>query len=341
MRTCFLMCLVAFAVALVPVAALAQDAGSEDEFVLRIDGSEFVQADKTIGVAIVINGDLEVEGRVKDFMMVIDGDIAVLNGAVVDADIVVVDGTLTLRDGSVVNGDIRTSDNSTVITEEGSQFNGSFRDDLFDRDASASAIWSVFLAYLITWGLTTVLVLVTAVIFAGVGGRQLASSALLMTERPAGTIISALVFWILVSGAIALLFVSILGSPLAFLVSIIAVMIWLLGYVVAGTRIGSMALGRRLSDSPGVHPYLTAVVGTLILQVISFFIWGGVVTLAMIAIFEGQTGWLRLLIGIPASLLAVLVWIVGTVGSGALIYRAFRAWSDSPYDERAEATEPA
>lgn len=337
----FLVCLVAFAATLVPVAAFAQDSNSEDEFVLRIDGSEFVQADKSVGVAIVISGDLEVEGRVNDFMMVIDGDIAVLNGAVVDADIVVIDGTLTLRDGSVVNGDIRASDDATVITEEGSQFNGSFRDDLFDRDMSAVVIWNVFLAFLITWGLTTVVVLLTAVIFAGVGGRQLASSALFMTARPAGTVLSALVFWILVSGAIALLFVTILGSPLAFLVSIIAVMVWLLGYVVAGTRVGAMALGRKIVDEPGVHPYLTAVLGVLILQVISFFIWGGVATLATIAVFEGETGWLRLLIGIPASLLAVLVWIIGTIGSGALLYRAFLAWTGSPRDERAGSTEPA
>lgn len=337
----FLVCLVAFAAALVPLAAFAQDSNSEDEFVLRIDGSEFVRADKSVGVAIVINGDLEVEGRVNDFMMVIDGDIAVLNGAVVDADIVLIDGTLTLRDGSVVNGDIRASDDATVITEEGSQFNGSFRDDLFDRDMSAAVIWNVFLSFLIAWGLTTLVMLLTAVIFAGVGGRQLASSALFMTARPAGTVLSALVFWILVSGAIALLFVTILGSPLAFLVSIIAVMVWLLGYVVAGTRVGAMALGRKIVDEPGVHPYLTAVLGVLILQVISFFIWGGVATLATIAVFEGETGWLQLLIGIPASLLAVLVWIIGTIGSGALQYRAFLAWTGSPRDERAGTTEPA
>jgi hypothetical protein len=343
MRKQLLVGLVALLAALVPLVTLAQDPDSDpdDEFVLRIDGSEFVEANQAIGVAIVINGDLQVEGRVADFMMVIDGDIAILNGAVVEADIIVIDGTLTLRDGSVVNGDIRTSGDSTFITEEGSQFNGTFRDDLFDRDATATAIWNFFLGYLVFWGATTVLLLVTAVIFAGIGGRQLVSSALFVTARPAGTVISALVFWILVSGAVGLLFITILGSPLATLLFITAVLVWVLGYVVAGTRVGALALGRTLCDEPGAHPYLMSVVGVLILQVINFFIGAGVLTLAMVAFFEGGTGWLGLLIGIPATLLAVFVWIIGTIGSGALIYRAFRAWTGSPYDERAATVEPA
>lgn len=343
MRKRFLIGFVALIAALVPLVTLAQDPDTvqDDEFVLRIDGSEFVRSNQAIGVAIVIDGDIQVEGRVTDFMMVIDGDIAILNGAVVDADIILIDGTLTLRDGSVVNGDIRTSGDSTVITEEGSQFNGSFRDDLFDRDATASTIGNTLLSYFVAWGTTTVLLLVTAVVFAGIGGRQLASSALFVTARPAGTVISALVFWLLVAGAVGLLFITILGSPMAILLFIAAVLIWVLGYIVAGTRVGALALGRTLFDEPGSHPYLMSVVGVFILQVINLFIGAGVLTLAMVAFFEGGTGWLGLLIGIPATLLAVIIWVIGTIGSGALIYRAFRAWTGSPSDERARTVEPA
>lgn len=125
---------------LIPIPATAQevDTGRDDQVLVRVNGSDSVEAGEVIDVVVIVNGDLEIAGEVKSTTVVVDGDVSVLNGARVDGALVVVDGTLTLRDGSVTDADIFLSDSSTWIQEEGAVVTGDVRQGDFNFRLSSS-----------------------------------------------------------------------------------------------------------------------------------------------------------------------------------------------------------
>jgi hypothetical protein len=74
--------------------------------------------------------------------------------------------------------------------------------------------------------------------------------------------------------------------------------LWFLGYLTAGTRLGTAIFSWANRSDERDHPYLAAVTGLIILQIIGFIPFvGGVVT-----------------------------FVAGIVGGGALVLLAWRGW---------------
>jgi hypothetical protein len=203
---------------------------------------------------------------------------------------------------------------------------GTIETDAFDFDfRGAFALWTSGV-YISGWAAFAALLLVGALLFAGVGGRQLWSSAALLTGRPGQSLLVAAVFWIGLLFLAVLLAVTVIGIPLAALFVSISWIIWLLGLIVAGTRIGALVTRRPMDDTGPQHPYAAALIGALLFSLVALLAVGGTLVLALSAIFGDGAGAVGALIGIPAALLTLLVWVIGLLGAGGLLYRALLAW---------------
>jgi hypothetical protein len=324
-----LIILAALFLVLVPATALAAQAGDdgdpEDEILVRVNGTQRILADEHIGVAVIVNGDVEVSGRIENTLVVIDGDAALLSGSMVSGDIVIVEGTLTLRDGSVTSADIHLRGDSSWIREEGAVLNGEVRED--DFDIGSSTAWSIVLVALLGWLGTTLIMVVAAIVFAGIGGRQLRGSALNLSARPGATVLTTLAFWLGLSLLTVPLFLAVIGAFALPVMFVTGLVVWFLGYVVFATRIGSIVSGRDLDDPTIAHPYAPAIAGTLVLQVLLLLAVGGTLAALLVALFADDAGAAGLLLGVPTLIVYVLLWLVGIVGGGALVLRAVAAWT--------------
>jgi hypothetical protein len=318
---------------LVPSAASAQDASS-DEVLIKINGSATVAEDERVSMVVVVNGDLELEGVVEDVAVVVSGNARVSGRA--PGDIWVFNGELTLLDGANVSGDIYLGQDGVLIRDPGATVTGEINDDVsFSPDRRFG--WSVLVLGLVAWTGQALLALVGALIFAAVGGQQLWSSARFMTDRLGPTLLWALLLLTVTPLAFGTLLATFFAIPVAFSLVLLAAAVWWLGYIVAGTRIGA-ALTRRSIQTDDPHPYLPALVGVGVLQFISFFVTAGFVFLSVSSLYD-TSGLLQLLIGGPTAILAILLWILGMLGAGALLYRAWLAWRAPEPTYRRPATE--
>lgn len=320
--------LIGILLALLPGSALAQSDDPGDEVVVRVNGSELVAAGTEVGVAVVVRGDLVVEGTVWDFAGVFDGNLTVGELGLINTDVVLSDGELCVLGGGYVAGDIYLGDNAQLSGDPdcSGEIAGTIEEDAFDFDfRGGAAIWTSGF-YLSWWAASAALLVLGALVFAGVGGRQLWSSAALLTGRPGQSLLVAVVFWVGLAILSVLLTVTFIGIPLAAALLFLSWVVWLLGVIVAGTRIGA-ALTRRSMDVRGPeHPYAPALLGALVFSLIALLAFGGALVLALSAIFGNGAGLLGALIGIPAALLTLLLWLIGLLGAGALVYRALLAW---------------
>ncbi|MCO5220880.1 MAG: hypothetical protein M9947_04755 [Thermomicrobiales bacterium] len=258
-----------------PVAAIDREDGEitatftddEDSVLFKVNGNTAVTANETIQNAIVINGDIVVAGTIEDTLVTVQGD-AVISGTV-NGSVTVVRGTLTLEDTATVD-DVLLID-STLNRAEGATVTGDIEERGYDFSFGRGfAIFS-----LLWWVGMTIVVLVAAAFFAWLGRRQLFGSVQTLKFDFVKSLITAIVIWILLPlGAVLILF-SLVGAPLSLTVLLVLLpILWLLGLIVIGTWLGNYLLkptttGRAIG---------AAVVGTLILSLVSLVPFVGVIT---------------------------------------------------------------
>jgi hypothetical protein len=294
LRKLFIVSLVAAIAALIPSGALAQeDDGNDNGFALRINGDLTIAANETISTVWVWSGDAIVEGTVKDILIIINGD-GIVSGTV-EEDIVVINGTLELGATAVVGGDVNLI-RSDLVQDPGATVEGSVheRENVFWWGPIAGLIPIYF------WFAMTISLVLAGLVFAAAGGRQLTASAFAISDDTGPTLVAMLVTWIAVPLIAFLAVLTLVGIPFA-IALIIALLptLWMLGYLVSATRLGMWIHGRLRGDVvPGHHPYLAVVIGVVLLQIIG-------------------------LIPVIGWLIAILA---GFVGSGALVWIAWRGW---------------
>lgn len=261
----FALVLVALATLVLPMGALAEDATVETDgsLLLRINGSATVPADDLVETAVVLSGDLTMDGKVTGQAIVVDG-VATING-VVDGDLLVVGGTLKLGPNAVV--DNVTLMGSTLEQDPGAVINGelaekSTADFSLGRDAA-------FFSILFWIGMTLVSV-VGAAIFAWLGRRQLFGSVETMRTDPLHSGLASLLLFIVLPVVAALALATIVGIPLGFLTLVIALpLLWFIGHIVFGTLIGSLVLKPAEHGSSVGRSIGSAVLGVVILALVS------------------------------------------------------------------------
>lgn len=282
---------------LLPVAAMAQEVGSDEEgLLLRVNGPVTIAENEVIDNVVVISDNVTVDGTITGSLVVLNGD-ATINGVVND-DVTVVRGTLDLtstanvNNVSVIRGDLVQDPAATVA---GNITEGDFQVTPWD--------WGIFWGFI--WLGSTLVVLVAGLVFAAIGGRQLRASGDTITRNIGPSLLGVVAIWILLPILMFFVFFTLVGIPLSigYFLFVLPV-VWFLGYLVAGTQLGRLILRRRYDDP---HPYLAALLGLIILQVIGILpIFGGFVA-----------------------------FLAGLIGSGALIVLAWRAWRGPGIEEPA------
>lgn len=294
--------ILALLLAIVPASALAQAGADdpEDEFLLKINGTLTVPADQTIGTVVMIDGDAIIEGTITDTLFVIAGNAEI--AGVVQGDIHVIDGTVSLLDSATVKN--VTLYDGEIERAQGATVTGDVNHESFSWSGWDVAMFSAYL-----WTSMTVLVLVAGLLFAAIGARQLKAAGAMISERTGGTILAALIVGIGLPVVAVALMVTLVGIPLGVgLFLFLLPALWFLGYIVAGTKLGATIVDRARPQT-GEHPYLAAVVGLLVLQ------------LVQLAPF---IGWLT-------------TFLAGVIGTGALAYYAWTSWRGERPTPEAEA----
>lgn len=282
--------LLAFVVAFVPTLAFADEGNARDDnFLLRIGADATIPAGETVGTVVVIDGNLTVDGAVRNNVVVINGD-AIVNGAV-EENVTVISGTLTLSGDSSVK-DVRTV-NGDLVRQNGATVTGK----IHERDGFAIGAGGLLAVSILFWAGLTVTAVAGALIFSAIGGRQLANAAQATTKDVPWTILASVVVWIGLPIVAAVLIATLVGLPLGLgVLMVVMPALWFLGYVVVATRLG-IAVTRWQETEGENHPYLASTVGIILFQ--------------LAALIPG--------IGI------LIVGLAGLWGAGAIALAAFRA----------------
>ncbi|HET8786768.1 MAG TPA: hypothetical protein VFM38_14100 [Candidatus Limnocylindrales bacterium] len=283
---------------IVPVVAAADPHAAEGGRVLvSTDGPIDVPAGEHVDALLVVNGSATIEGEVESIVAI--ESTLMLSGAKADT-IVAVRTPVTLGAGTVVSGDVVRFD-SQVHQVGDAEVGGSIRDFAVDLVALGFVVGPIALLLYVGFALAAI---AGGLLLAALAARQVRAAEALISREPGQTVVAALAGIFLPILLIVALFVTVIGAPLAVA---LLVGVWPLvavaGYLVAGIWIGDWILRRT---SPGVErerPYLAAVIGIAILEVVglwpflsmiaSLFGYGAVVLLAW-RTFRGGHGSRRL-----------------------------------------------
>lgn len=284
-----------------PAPALAQEPPAD--VLVRVNGTVDLAAGDALDVLVAVNSPARIDGTVRETLVVVN-ETAILSGDVA-GEAIVYNGQIRLEPSARIAGALTLID-SQVIQEDGAVVSGGIveregADIVRELNRAGEAISFV------AWLGMTVLFVAVALAWAAVGGRQLSNVAGLLAARPELAVGWGLVFWIAVPIlAVAVMF-TVVGIPLGIAALVVVLpLLWTLGYVVTGTRLGFLIDDLRGATPDLEHPYLEAVIGVAILQLI-----------ALVPIVGG-----------------LVVFIAGLLGAGAIVVHAWRRIRAAPAPDR-------
>jgi hypothetical protein len=245
-----------------PLALAADDMANTGRVLISTQGDVTLPAGEQADLVLVTKGTAHVAGTVNT-VVVIDGS-ADLTGATVET-IVAIRGDVAVDGSSVVTGDIMTLDATTSV-DPAAAMGGQVRDLAPDIVGIGFVLGPALFLLYVGFALAAI---AAALLLAGLAARQVRSAENLIRREPLLTAGVGLLGLFLPIVLLVVLTATVIGAPLAFG---IAFGLWPLaafvGYLVAGIAIGDWIVGRL---SPGVtreRPYLAAVVGLLVLELV-------------------------------------------------------------------------
>ena len=250
-----------------------------------------VPAGDHVDTVIVVAGTATIEGEANT-VVVIDGH-AILGGSV--ESLVAVGSPVDLLAGSIIRGDIMKVD--SLVTRHGdAQLLGEQRDIAVELASVGFFLGPLFILLFVGFALAAI---AAALLLAGIAARQVREAEAFISRQPGTTFVVGLAATFAPIFVIGFLFVTVVGAPLALgMLFGLWPLAAFVGYLVAAIWVGDWLL-RRLAARPveREHPYLAAVIGVLILQVLavwpfltaiaSLYGMGAVVRLAWNAIRGG------------------------------------------------------
>lgn len=278
-RVALVLAAAALALFLAPGQALAQE--QTHDVAVRVNGTVELAAGESVDILVAVSSPAEVAGTVRDTLVIVN-ETATVSGEV-GRDVIVWNGTLQLEPTARIGGDVVLIDGA-LAQADGAEIGGS----VVERSgASIGAELSRVTAAVSfgAWLGMTLLLIIVALGWAAIGGQQLSSIAGLLGARPGLTAGVAAVFWAAVPIVALVAFVTVIGIPLAAFLALVAPLLWILGYVTAGTRLGFFIADLRHTMPDLTHPYLEAVLGLVILQVIGLIPVVGGIVVALAGLF--------------------------------------------------------
>jgi hypothetical protein len=207
---------------------------------------------------VIVNQTATVSGDVGRDAIVVNGTLRLEPTAHIGGDVVLINGELSQADGAEIAG--------SVVERSGATMGAELR-----RVTAAVSF--------VAWLGMTLLFVVVALGWAAIGGRQLSDVAGLLGARPGLAAGAAVIFWIVVPIVAAVAFFTVIGIPISItLLFVVLPLLWGLGYVTTSTRLGFFIADLRRIAPNLAHPYLEAVLGVVIFQLIGLIpIVGGIV----------------------------------------------------------------
>ena len=232
---------------------------------VSVGGDIVLPAGEQADAVVVVNGNAVIKGTVNT-LVVVDGS-ALLSGATAET-IVAVRAPVTLGQDTVVRGDVMTFD--FPVTRVGNaQVGGDVRNVAGELFGLGFFIGPLVLLWLLGVALIS---LVAALLLAAIGARQVRAAEALVVREPVGVVVAGLLGIFLPILIAIPLFVSVVGGPLALTMLLF---LWpltaFIGYLVAAIGIGDWMLGRLTPTVVRERPYLAAVLGVIVLEVLSVF----------------------------------------------------------------------
>ena len=225
---------------------------------ITIPEGEHVDTVFAAGATVIIKGEVNA-------IAVVDSTLR-LEGATTEA-IVAVGSTVSLDAATSVLGDVRTLD-TTVDRADGAEITGGIRGLETDLINLGLVLAPLFILFAIGLAIASV---VAGLALAALAAKQIREAEALIRNEPGPVLIAGLIAMIVFPlAAVAALF-TVIGAPVGIgLLVVVWPAVALIGYLVAGIFIGEWVLERLRGPQRTERPYLAAVVGVLILQVIGF-----------------------------------------------------------------------
>jgi hypothetical protein len=213
---------------------------------------------------VIVNQTATVSGDVGRDAIVANGTLRLEPTAHIGGDVVLINGELSQADGALIAG--------RVVERRGASIGAEF-----NRVTAAVS--------LIAWLGMSLLLVVVALGWAAVGGSQLSAIAGLLGARPGLAAGAAVIFWIAIPVVAFVAFVTVIGIPIGITLLLVAPLLWGLGYVTTGTRLGFFLADLRDTTPDLAHPYLEAVLGVVIFQLIGLIPIVGGIVIALAGLF--------------------------------------------------------
>jgi cytoskeletal protein CcmA (bactofilin family) len=243
------------------LAGAAPAHAGKDEIV--ITGDVVVERGQTLDDVIVVNGSVRVLGRVTGDLIAVSAPVR-LNGPV-EGDVVMVADRIVIGPGGRIDGDLTYGDEKPVITVPGAVRGDTNKFDWSD----VSEPFTAFAARLALWLAMTVSSLLLGLALLWLAPRALEAAREIARTRTGATIGMGLGVFFGLPVVAVLLFITLVGIPLA-----IAVLLALLPVYAIGYTTTAWLLGRALVKPPrGRVPAFLA--GWAILRVIALIPWVG------------------------------------------------------------------
>jgi hypothetical protein len=237
---------------------------------VAFNGDVTVAPGDTADAVFVTRGTATIRGDVRS-LVVIDGR-AILEGARLES-VFVAGGSLAIDASTTVTGDVRTLD-TTVSTDPAATIAGSIASLDQDLVAAGAAIVPAIGLFLLGFVLVTI---VAGLALAALAARQVRSVEALISREPRQTFLVGLAGLVIVPVIAILAMITIIGAPLGLAILLV---VWpaaaYAGYLVAGIWIGEWLLFPSGANRPE-RPYLAAVVGLIVLQIVTIIPFVGAI----------------------------------------------------------------
>jgi hypothetical protein len=278
---------------LAPLAVAAEELPHSGRILIATQGDITLPAGEQADLVLVTNGTAHIAGDANT-VVVIDG-VADLTGATAET-VVVIRGQAAVDGSSSVLGDVMTLD-ATVSVDPAAAIGGQVRDLAPDIAGIGFVLAPALVLLYLGFALAAI---AAALLLAGLAARQVRSAEALIRREPLLTAGVGLLGLFVPIVFLVLLTVTVIGAPLAFG---IAFGLWplaaFIGYLVAGIAIGDWIVGRLSPTVTRERPYLAAVVGLVVLEVVgilplvsaiaTLFGYGAVLLLAWRTLRAGST----------------------------------------------------
>ena len=220
-----------------------------------LTGQVIVTETESAKSVVILDGDVQVDGRVRDTVFAINGDVLVRGR--VDDEVISLNGRVRVADGGFVGGDVVSR--KAAIINEGATVRGSV-DKVEGRFALGQLAW---VGRIVLWIALTVSVFVLGAVLILVAPRALeaAANAGRTAVGPAIGLGFAVGIGLPVAGV--LLLVSLVGLPLGIGLLLALALLYAIGYTA-----GAFFLGRLIV--PDKSPWLAFLAGWGILRVVDF-----------------------------------------------------------------------